>query len=119
MDTRDSRLLIVEGGEQAETLRQEMKSKGVGRNQKWGAEPWTCGNRSLVAWQVSRFCLSRAITTLPCQLTLHVLHLRIQSLQLHLVLLSQVVVLDSQELILLWHLCLITFNDLHHRRLPL
>lgn len=33
MDTRDSRLLIVAGGEQAETLRQEMKSK-VGS--EWG-----------------------------------------------------------------------------------
>jgi hypothetical protein len=53
MDTRDSRLLIVEGGEQAETLRQEMKSKGVGGIKKWGAEPWTCGNRSLVARAVA------------------------------------------------------------------
>jgi hypothetical protein len=52
IDTRDSLLLIVAGGDQAVTLRQEMKSKG-GENQRWGAEPWTCGNRSLVAGAVA------------------------------------------------------------------
>ena len=46
IDRHDSRLLIVAGGKQAETLRQEMKSKGVGEIKKWGAEPWKCGNRS-------------------------------------------------------------------------
>ena len=34
------------GGKQAETLRQEMKSKGLGEIKKWGAEPWKCSNRS-------------------------------------------------------------------------
>ena len=46
IDTHDSRLLIVAGGEQAETLKQETKSKGVGGINKWGTEPWKCGNRS-------------------------------------------------------------------------
>src|ERR1700761_5832660 len=43
IDTRDSRLLIVYGSEQAETVRQEMKSRG----ESSGAEPCTCGNRPL------------------------------------------------------------------------
>lgn len=40
IDTRDSRLLIVDGGEQAETVRQEMKSRG---------EP---GGATLYVWQL-------------------------------------------------------------------